>query len=194
MLRLTLPTLHVCALALAAASVGGVFQTSAIAAPIAASIALNPPATVGMVSGATSSNSVAIPPPPKNIRNTAEPISGTLFFTREQREQIDRARKQGYFVEVEEGVVAEKPRRPVINGFVKRSDGADAVWINGECMNLAAGAAESISATDVGSSAAAQRVQFVSSSAKSITQTYPSANRKAAKKMKRSSVKKAKRK
>lgn len=190
MLRLTLPTLHVCALALAAASVGGVFQTSAIAAPIA----LNPPATVSMVSDAASSNSVAVPPPPKNIRNTAEPISGTLFFTREQRERIDRARKQGDFVEVEEAVVAERPPRPVINGFVKRSDGADAVWINGQRMNLAADAADSISATDVGSSAAAQRVQFVSSSAKLMTQTYSSANRKAVKKMKRSPIKKAKRK
>ena len=179
--RLTLPTLHVCVLALVVASMSGGFQNSAIGAPNTAV-------------DAAPSSSAGIPPPPKNISNTAEPIAGTLFFTREQRERIDRARKQGNIVEVEEAVVTERPRRPVINGFVKRSDGADAVWINGERMNLAAGAADSVMATDVGSSAAAQRVQFISSSTKSVKQTNPSANRKAVKKLKRSPVKKAKRK
>ncbi len=180
-------------LALAAAGVGVGPNGSAISAP-APPNTLTPPDAANTVNGAGVSNGAVIPPPPKNISNTAEPLAGTLFFNREQRERIDRARKQGNIVEVEEEITTEKPRRPVINGFVKRSDGADAVWINGERMNLAAGAADSIKPTDVGSSAAAQRVQFISSSAESSKQLRPTVNRKAGKKLKRPLVKKAKRK
>jgi hypothetical protein len=55
-------------------------------------------------------------------------LPGPLFQTQEERAQLDRARA---------GLpeVAPKPARPVsppvINGFVKRSDGRATVWVDG---------------------------------------------------------------
>jgi hypothetical protein len=52
-----------------------------------------------------------------------------LFNTREQRENLDRARVRSGLVEDEVASPAD-PEPPVINGFVKRSDGRDTVWVD----------------------------------------------------------------
>ena len=56
-------------------------------------------------------------------------LTGTLFNTQEQRERLDRARRRGGAPEAE--VVAPvEGERSVINGFVKRSDGRNTVWVD----------------------------------------------------------------
>ena len=74
----------------------------------------------------------AMPPPPRKITDIAEPLSGTLFFSREQRERIDRARQRGEVVVEENVVIAVRNQPSIINGFVKRSDGKNVVWVDGE--------------------------------------------------------------
>jgi hypothetical protein len=71
---------------------------------------------------------------PKALANaTLEPapkaLTGTLFNTREQRENLDRARLRSGLVEDEVASPAD-PEPSVINGFVKRSDGRDTVWVD----------------------------------------------------------------
>ncbi len=79
-----------------------------------------PPATNNVSPAAASE-------PPVNSRATT--LTGTLFNTREQRERLDRARQRGGVVEdYVETMVEAKPS--VINGFVKRSDGRNTVWID----------------------------------------------------------------
>jgi hypothetical protein len=56
-------------------------------------------------------------------------LTGTLFNTREQRERLDRARQRGGLPENEVVAIVE-PERSVINGFVKRSDGRNTVWVD----------------------------------------------------------------
>ncbi len=73
----------------------------------------------------------AMPPPPRKITNIAEPLSGTLFFSREQRERMDRARQRGEVVVEEDVVMAVRNQPSIINGFVKRSDGKNVVWVDG---------------------------------------------------------------
>ena len=74
-------------------------------------------------------------PPPNKINNTAEPLTGTLFFNRQQRDQIDRTRKGGNLVLEDASTVSPtppvKPPPAIINGFVKRSDGNNTVWVDG---------------------------------------------------------------
>jgi hypothetical protein len=58
-------------------------------------------------------------------------LTGTLFNTVEQRQRLDRALQRGGVLEDE--VVASdagEPERSVINGFVKRSDGRNTVWVD----------------------------------------------------------------
>jgi|GEM_PF-3126083 len=74
----------------------------------------------------------AMPPPPRKITDIAEPLSGTLFFSQEQRERIDRARQRGEVVVEEDVVIAVRNQPSIINGFVKRSDGKNIVWVDGE--------------------------------------------------------------
>jgi hypothetical protein len=60
-------------------------------------------------------------------------LTGTLFSTHEQRERLDRSRQRGGVPEDEAVVVdvgAKESERSVINGFVKRSDGRDMVWVD----------------------------------------------------------------
>ena len=74
----------------------------------------------------------AMPPPPRKITDIAEPLSGTLFFNREQRERMDRARQRGEVVVEDDVVIAVRNQPSIINGFVKRSDGKNVVWVDGE--------------------------------------------------------------
>jgi hypothetical protein len=58
-----------------------------------------------------------------------EALTGTLFNSREERERLDRTRLRGGAIEDEVAATVE-PERPVINGFVKRSDGRNTVWVD----------------------------------------------------------------
>ena len=63
------------------------------------------------------------------LEPTPKVLTGTLFSTHDQRERLDRVRQRGGAPEDEVVAVAE-PERPVINGFVKRSDGRNTVWVD----------------------------------------------------------------
>jgi len=61
----------------------------------------------------------------------------TLFHSAQERARLDRLRRG----EPTEPVAAQVPRKaPSVTGFVKRSDGRDTVWIDGE-PNAMTGAA-----------------------------------------------------
>ena len=68
-------------------------------------------------------------PAATKLEPTPKVLIGTLFSTHEQRERLDRVRQRGGAPEDEVVAVAE-PERPVINGFVKRSDGRNTVWVD----------------------------------------------------------------
>jgi hypothetical protein len=73
--------------------------------------------------------SVLKAPAVTKLEPTPKVLTGTLFNTREQRERLDRARQRGGLPENEVVAIVE-PERSVINGFVKRSDGRDTVWVD----------------------------------------------------------------
>ncbi|MEP7156687.1 MAG: hypothetical protein ABI905_12990 [Betaproteobacteria bacterium] len=58
------------------------------------------------------------------------PLSGTLFFTDQERARMDRARKSGVAMTAD-GMLAPAPPS-VLNGFVKRSDGQTTIWVDGQ--------------------------------------------------------------
>ena len=64
------------------------------------------------------------------VIDTAKPLEGRLFFAAAERQRLDQARKRGLVVS-DEGVFVEAPPN-VLNGFVKRSDGKAAIWVDGE--------------------------------------------------------------
>ncbi len=68
--------------------------------------------------------------PPGETRPAAQPLGGTLFFSRGQRLQMDRNRDRAPTLGGD--VEAVDLSRPTINGFVKRSDGVSAIWVDGK--------------------------------------------------------------
>jgi hypothetical protein len=60
---------------------------------------------------------------------TPNSLSGTLFFARAEREQMNSARKGGVVAPSPENL--NTPRSTsAINGFVRRSDGTTTVWVD----------------------------------------------------------------
>jgi hypothetical protein len=62
---------------------------------------------------------------------------GRLFYTPEQRAQLEQARRRNISAEDQAAEVASKPKTPrarnvVINGVITRSDGETVVWVNGK--------------------------------------------------------------
>ena len=93
-----------------------------------------PPQATVSASVPASVSTKADAPTPTRINTEADrqaglPLPGKLFTTREQRDKLDRARRRGGMVE-EETIAPSEARRSVINGFVKRSDGRDTVWVD----------------------------------------------------------------
>ena len=87
--------------------------------------------------------------PPPVTPEVTKPLEGRLFFSPQQRQQIDTARRRG-FVSGDNGQLVEAPPS-VLNGFVKRSDGNTAVWVDGGVRWNAKTASTSILLpTDVG--------------------------------------------
>lgn len=72
--------------------------------------------------------------PPGETRPTPEPLGGTLFFSRDQRLQMDRNRDRAPSPGGDVGAVDLS--RPTINGFVKRSDGVSAIWVDGKPRSI----------------------------------------------------------
>ena len=81
-----------------------------------------------MQSSAHAQTTAKVPAATK-LEPTPKVLTGTLFNTHEQRERLDRVRERGGAPEDEVVAVAE-PERSVINGFVKRSDGRNTVWVD----------------------------------------------------------------
>lgn len=69
-------------------------------------------------------------PAPQAIPDDFQPLPGTLFFSREQRDRLDRARKRGEVVDEGGAILLETP--PVIGGYLRRSDGKITVWVDGK--------------------------------------------------------------
>ena len=72
--------------------------------------------------------------PPGESRPALQPLGGTLFFTRDQRLQMDRNRDRARFPG--DDIEAVDLSRPTINGFVKRSDGVSAIWVDGKPRSI----------------------------------------------------------
>ena len=114
---------------------------------------------------ATVSSSPPSIAPPQSLTKTLEAASpdrasrldGRLFFTPQERQRMDDARKRG-FVPGDDGEIAEPPSS-VLNGFVKRSDGHTAVWVDGvPRWDAKSKAADGLLPTDVGGPAAYLKV------------------------------------
>lgn len=87
---------------------------------------------------------------PSSVGNiiAMQPLAGALFFTGDQRERMNRARTHG--TSLLDGVPAQ-PAPSVLNGFVKRSDGQSAVWVDGQMrVNIQSGSARTLQPGDVG--------------------------------------------
>ena len=66
---------------------------------------------------------------PETPIETSKGLEGRLFFSAQQRQRMDQARKRG-FVSGDDRQSLETPPS-VLNGFVKRSDGNTVVWVDG---------------------------------------------------------------
>lgn len=81
--------------------------------------------------------------------DTAKGLEGRLFFSAEQRQRMNNARKRG-LVSNDDGQLIEPPVS-MLNGFVKRSDGNTAVWVDGvPRWNAKSGSTAGLMPTDVG--------------------------------------------
>ena len=86
---------------------------------------------------------------PDTKSDTAKGLEGRLFFSAEQRQRMDNARKRG-LVSNDDGQLIEPPVS-MLNGFVKRSDGNTAVWVDGvPRWNAKSGSTAGLMPTDVG--------------------------------------------
>ena len=118
---------------------------------------------VPMISAGQMASTVTLPTSPAKQSATPLPpaspdattrLDGRLFFSPQQRQRIDEARKRGVALgadtQLEDGQpVASQP--PVLNGFVKRSDGNTAVWVDGVSRwNANSSSANNLSPSDVG--------------------------------------------
>ena len=84
------------------------------------------------------------------ITEVSQPLSGRLFYSREQRERMDRARARGDAIP---GTTEVAPTPSTLNGFVKRSDGQTMIWVDGQPRyNSASRELANLSPQDVGGS------------------------------------------
>ena len=127
------------------------FRSTAIAgaALLAATLAFALPLRAQNISG-KQNQADAIPSP-------REALNGRLFFSREQRLRLDRLRTGG---DMSAEQIAVEPRASGINGFVKRSDGETAVWVDGRVSSIPPNELENITPSVVGGSANSLRVSM----------------------------------
>lgn len=131
MMRLQVSLAHACfAIALCVPMIGA-SQTPATSAPL--------PPTV-------QKSDIAVPDAKSE---SAKRLEGRLFFSAEQRQRMDNARKRGLVSNDDGQLIA--PPVSVLNGFVKRSDGNTAVWVDGvPRWNAKSGSTAGLMPTDVG--------------------------------------------
>ena len=112
---------------------------------------------VATVGSAQSINAPSTAPSAVNaISPLTPPLAGTLFFAREQRDRLDRARKFGA-ISVEGD--SNEPAPTMLNGFVKRSDGQSAIWVDGRPrFNVQSEDVRRLQPQDVGGSSQTIRV------------------------------------
>jgi hypothetical protein len=92
-------------------------------------------------------------PTSETASDVAKRLEGRLFFSADERQRMDRARKRGLVVG-EDGQSVEPPTS-VLNGFVKRSDGNISVWVDGvPKWNANSKSADDLVPSDVGGPAA----------------------------------------
>jgi hypothetical protein len=77
---------------------------------------------------------------------------GTLFFTPAERNAMDRLRR-GENIAPGENFATGERADPVINGYIRRSDGVNTVWINGAPFKADAQRLERIESLPVGTAA-----------------------------------------
>ena len=80
---------------------------------------------------------------------TTKRLDGRLFYSAQERQRLDNARKRGLIVGDTSSPLETPPS--VLNGFVKRSDGNTAVWVDGDVLwNTNTRVVGSLSPGDVG--------------------------------------------
>jgi hypothetical protein len=77
---------------------------------------------------------------------------GTLFFTPAERNAMDRLRR-GENIAPSENIASGASADPVINGYIRRSDGVNTVWINGAPFKADAQRLEQIDGLPIGTTA-----------------------------------------
>lgn len=91
--------------------------------------------------------------PPALPSGAAAPLDGRLFFSPQERRRMDDARKRGPEPYIEGRIV--ETQSSTLNGFVKRSDGHLAVWVDGvPRWDTTHKAGDALSPSDVGGPAA----------------------------------------
>ena len=111
------------------------------------------------------------------IPSSREALNGKLFFSREQRERLDRLRTGG---DMSAEQIAIEPRASGINGFIKRSDGETAVWVDGRVSSIPPNELENITPSVVGGSGNSLRVSMANAPmpiATMVTVAKPAAKR-----------------
>ena len=109
------------------------------------------PSPVTLPASPAKQTAAALPPTSPDATTR---LDGRLFFSPQQRQRIDEARKRGVApgadTQMEDGQPVES-QPPVLNGFVKRSDGNTAVWVDGVSRwNANSSSANNLSPSDVG--------------------------------------------
>ena len=86
---------------------------------------------------------------------------GTLFFTPAERSHLDKLRRG-------ENIATGESADPVINGYIRRSDGVNTVWINGAPFKADAKRLERIESLPVGASARVEIRSGISNSTEPV--------------------------
>ena len=92
-----------------------------------------PGETVGQTIAAALTTAPAPPASPAVSPETTKRLDGRLFFSVEERQRLDDARKRGLVIG-DDGQPVQAPPS-VLNGFVKRSDGQITIWLDGQARN-----------------------------------------------------------
>ena len=89
-----------------------------------------PSGTLSQTIAAALATAPAAPASPAVPIETNKGLDGRLFFSALERQRLDAARRRGLVLSSTGELPDSQPS--VLNGFVKRSDGKTAVWVDGE--------------------------------------------------------------
>ena len=97
------------------------------------------------------------------VATAAEEELGTLFFSPAERSAMERLRRG-------ENIAIGNSAEAVVNGYIKRSDGVNTVWIDGKPFRTDAERLARVHDLPIGTS---ERVQIRSSASASAAQPAP---------------------